>query len=130
MARTKRAGRPATAAPTSPPRRRRNAEIRSREHLTPAEVEAVARAAAKIGRHGPRDALLIRLAYRHGLRVSELVRLRWEQVDFAGGLLHVQRSKRGTPSTHPLGARETRELRRWRRPPTGRSSSRANALGP
>jgi integrase len=103
--------RPAPARPT-PPRRRPNAEVRGREHLTPAEVEALAAAAAKLGRHGPRDALMIRMAYRHGLRVSELVALRRDQLDLDNGLVHVRRSKGGLPSTHPLGGRELRELRR------------------
>jgi integrase len=44
---------------------------------------------------------MVLLAYRHGLRVSELVDLRWDQVEFASGTLHVRRVKRGTPSSHP-----------------------------
>jgi site-specific recombinase XerD len=43
---------------------------------------------------------MILVAYRHGLRVSELVDLRWDQVDFEAVVLHVRRVKRGTPSTH------------------------------
>src|ERR1019366_10257728 len=63
-----------------PPRRVTNLSRRSREHLTQAEVERLIAAAGKAGRHGVRDGTLILLAYRHGLRVSELVELRWEQV--------------------------------------------------
>jgi type 1 fimbriae regulatory protein FimB/type 1 fimbriae regulatory protein FimE len=103
---------PTPAGRSAPPARRPNAEVRGREHLTPAEVDALAGAAAKLGRHGPRDALMIRMAFRHGLRVSELVGLRRDQLDLDGGLLHVRRAKRGTPSTHPLGGAEIRELRR------------------
>jgi type 1 fimbriae regulatory protein FimB/type 1 fimbriae regulatory protein FimE len=55
------------------------------------------------------------LAYRHGLRVGELVALRWEQVDLTAGLLHVTRLKRGLPSTHPLRGPEIRALRRLQR---------------
>ncbi|MEM6559912.1 MAG: tyrosine-type recombinase/integrase, partial [Myxococcota bacterium] len=66
-------------------------------------------------RHGERDATMILVAYRHGLRVSELVNLRWEQVDFATGLLHVRRRKKGTPSTHPMGGQEIRSLRKLKR---------------
>src|SRR5437868_2847700 len=62
-----------------PPKRLRNAERRSREHLTPAEVEKIVKAAGRVGRHGHRDATLIQIAYRHGLRVSEVVVLRWDQ---------------------------------------------------
>ena len=57
------------------------------------------------------DAAMILLAYRHGLRVSELVALRREQVDLQQGLLHVRRRKNGTPSTHPLRGVEIRALR-------------------
>src|SRR5690606_32930164 len=60
-----------------PPIRRPNCEIRSREYLTGAEVSSLRAAAGKIGRHGHRDSTMILLAYRHGLRVSELVALRW-----------------------------------------------------
>jgi type 1 fimbriae regulatory protein FimB/type 1 fimbriae regulatory protein FimE len=95
-----------------PPRRRKNAESRGREHLTPAEVEALAEAAAKLGRFGARDATMIRLAYRHGLRATEVVNLRRDQLDLDGGRLHVRRAKRGVPSTHPLSGKEIRALRR------------------
>ena len=54
---------------------------------------------------------MILLAYRHGLRVSELIALRWEQVDLKQGLLYVKRKKNGTPSTHPLFGPELRALR-------------------
>src|SRR4051812_24087794 len=57
-----------------------------------------------------RDATMILLAYRHGLRVSELVGLRREQVDLRQGLLHVRRRKNGLPSTHPLRGPELRAL--------------------
>jgi integrase len=95
-----------------PPIRRPNSESRGREHLTPTEVEALASAAAKVGRHGARDALMIRMAFRHGLRVAELVSLRRDQVDLEAGVVHVRRVKGGLDSTHPLGGKEVRELRR------------------
>ncbi len=72
-------------------------------------------AAAKVGRYGHRDATLMLLAYRHGLRVSELVALRWDQVDFKAGLLHVNRAKNGIASVHPLRGPELRALRRLKR---------------
>jgi type 1 fimbriae regulatory protein FimB/type 1 fimbriae regulatory protein FimE len=53
--------------------------------------------------------------YRHGLRVSELIALRWDQVDLDAGLVHINRRKNGTPSTHPLGGTEIRALRRLKR---------------
>lgn len=91
-----------TNTPRLPPRRRRNIDLRSREYLTPDEVSDLIKAAASIGRYRLRDKSLILVSYRHALRVSELVALRWDQVDFTNKLLHVNRIKRGTPSLHPL----------------------------
>jgi integrase len=58
---------------------------------------------------------MILVAYRHGLRVSELVDLRWDQVDFSHGTMAVRRAKAGTPSTHPIRGDELRALRRLQR---------------
>ncbi len=99
----------------TPPLRIPNKERRSREYLTDKEVVALMDAARKTGRHGHRDATLILLAYRHALRVAELVALRWDQIDLAQGLLHVARAKNGTPSTHPLRGPEIRAIRRIQR---------------
>ena len=99
----------------APPRRLTNLERRSREHLTPAEVERLIVAAGKEGRHGLRDGTLVLIAYRHGLRVGELVALRWEQVDLPRGTLHVNRKKNGEAATHPLSGRELRALRQLKR---------------
>lgn len=98
-----------------PPRRRPNRERRTREYLTPQEVERLLDAAGDQGRYGQRDRTLLLLMYRHGLRVSEAVSLRWEQVDLKAGLLHVNRLKNGVASTHPLRGPELRALRRLRR---------------
>jgi len=107
--------------PAGPSRRQRNSERRPREYLTPAEVETLIAAAKNRGRYGHRDATMILVAYRHGLRVGELVALTWDQVDFGQKLLHVARLKRGVPSVHPLGGEELRALRRVRREqPEGR----------
>jgi len=98
-----------------PPPRRKNSEVRSREHLTPDEVDKLISTARSLGRHGHRDATLILLAYRHGLRVSELVALRWDMVDLKQGLLHVSRLKNGVTSTHPVRGPELRALRKLQR---------------
>ena len=68
-----------------PPPRKKNKDARSREYLTPDEVERLMVAAKSLGRHGHRDATLILIAYRHGLRVYELVALRWDMVDLSKG---------------------------------------------
>ena len=98
-----------------PPLRVKNADRRIREHLTQTEIDQLMDAARKTGRHGHRDASLILLGFRHGLRVSELVSLRWDQVDLSQGTLHVNRSKNGSASTHPLRGIEIRALRRLQR---------------
>lgn len=105
---------PTTVNRTVTPKRRPNAELRSREHLTETEVGGLIQA-AKRNRWGHRDSTMILAAWRHGLRVSELVDLRWDQIDFASATLHVRRVKQGTPSTHPIMGDELRALRRLQR---------------
>jgi len=64
------------------PNQRTYSEVRSREYLLPEEVDAMMKAIRKRGgRHAHRDSTLILRLYRHGLRVSEVAALRWEQVD-------------------------------------------------
>jgi integrase len=96
------------------PRRRKNAELRTREYLTDAEVGRLQKAATS-NRYGHRDATMILVAYRHGLRASELVDLRWDQIDFERATLAVRRAKKGTPATHPIRGDELRALRRLQR---------------
>jgi type 1 fimbriae regulatory protein FimB/type 1 fimbriae regulatory protein FimE len=111
---------PNTVKRTVTPKRRRNGDLRTREYLTETEVERLMKAATG-NRHGHRDATMILVAYRHGLRVSELVDLRWDQVDFRTATLHVRRAKQGTPSTHPIVGDELRALRRLQREQEPRS---------
>jgi integrase len=66
-------------------------------------------------RYGHRDATMILLAFRHGLRASELCTLRWDQIDLSHGRLHVSRRKNGVDSVHPLTGAELRALRRLQR---------------
>jgi type 1 fimbriae regulatory protein FimB/type 1 fimbriae regulatory protein FimE len=98
-----------------PPTRKPNSELRTREYLTPDEVDRLVAAVGASGRHRSRDQALLTLMYRHGLRVSEAVSLRWDQVDLKAGLLHVNRLKNGVPSTHPLRGPEIRRLRHLKR---------------
>jgi type 1 fimbriae regulatory protein FimE len=102
------------AAPTTANRTLRrlpNAAYRQREYLTEKEVERLIEAARRRGRNGPRDAAAILLAYRHGLRAQELCSLRWSQIDLRHGRLHVNRTKGGIESVHPLHGPELRALR-------------------
>jgi len=95
-----------------PPRRIKNSLLRTREYLSEHEIEKLRKAACNIGRHGHRDDTLIFLMFRHALRSSEAISLRWEQLDLTKGLFHVRRAKNGLPSTHPLRGPELRALRR------------------
>ena len=72
-------------------------------------------AARTSGRHRARDAAIILLMFRHGLRTAELVALRWHQVDLKAGYLDVQRVKRGHHATHPLRGPQLRLLRELQR---------------
>ena len=97
-----------------PPRHRPNVELRQREYLTEQEVDRLIAQAGK-NRWRTRDMCMVLLAYRHGLRVSELCALTWDQIEFNGGRLHVTRRKNGTPAVHPLAGRELRLLRKLQR---------------
>jgi integrase len=105
---------PITEKRTVMPKRAKNSDLRTREYLTEHEIEALM-AAARQNRYGHRDATMILIAFRHGLRASEVVDLRWDQVDFHRAVLHVRRVKQGTPSVHPLSGSEMRALRRLQR---------------
>jgi integrase len=85
-----------------------------RRYLTEDELERLIKAGRK-GRYGRRDATLMLLMARHGLRVTEAVDLRWDQIDFAKGHLHVRRLKGGINSVHPIQGDELRALRELRR---------------
>lgn len=89
-----------------------NKSRRSREHLTPAEVKKVIQFAGKVGRHCLRDSTMILVAYRHGLRVTELTALKWNQMDLKSAQFHVHRIKNGMDTTHPLYGPELRALRK------------------
>ena len=64
--------------------RKPNARLRTREYLTEAEVERLIKAASR-KRHGQRDATLLLVIFRHGLRASEACALRWADVDLERG---------------------------------------------
>jgi integrase len=99
----------------SVPMRPANSELRNREYLTPQEVERLTKEARQ-GRYGHRDATLILIAFRHGLRAFEICDLEWSQVEFGrSAALHVRRVKNGKAFVHPLRGDEIRALRELRR---------------
>ena len=104
----------ATENRTVTPLRRPNAELRPREHLTEHEIDKLVEA-AKGNRWGQRDTTMILIAFRHGLRASELCGLQWSDVEFETGTLHLRRAKGGTTATHPLLGDELRALRSLKR---------------
>ena len=73
-----------------------------RRYLTEREVERLMDCARKHGRYGHRDATMILVAYRHGLRASEVCDLQWQQIELSEGRLHVHRVKNGISSVHPI----------------------------
>src|SRR5262249_2870494 len=83
---------------TVTPRRPRNADLREREYLTPKEVDRLQDAARKHSRYGHRDATAILIAYRRGLRASELCELTWNMIELDSGRIHVRRAKNGVDS--------------------------------
>jgi type 1 fimbriae regulatory protein FimE len=85
---------------------------RAKHHKFPteAQVEALAKAA-----RNHRDRTMIMTAYRHGLRVSELVSLKWDQIDLEAATMRIYRAKHGRDATHPIPGSELRELRRLKR---------------
>ena len=87
---------------------------RRRDYLTAHELELCLKA-AKQGRHGVRDYAMVLLAYRHGLRVSELVGMRLDQLDWSTAHLWVARQKGSLSTQHPLDGDELRALRAWLR---------------
>ncbi len=78
------------------PVRPANAALRQREYLTAMEVDKLMAEARRGGRYGQRDAALILIGYRHGLRAAEIADLEWSQVEFGrNATLHVRRAKNG-----------------------------------
>ena len=105
----------AKKARPQPPQKPKNIDQRKREYLSDSEVEQLMKAARGQGRHGLRDETLILIMFRHGLRVSEIIALRWEQVDLKKGHLYVNRLKNGLPSIHPIRGIELRAFRQLQR---------------
>ena len=83
-----------------------------RKHLTPPEVERLL-SATKGTRTAERDHALILLAFRHGLRASEVTALQLSDVDLESRQIHVRRLKGGLSMSQPMKADEIRSIRSW-----------------
>jgi type 1 fimbriae regulatory protein FimB/type 1 fimbriae regulatory protein FimE len=89
--------------------------IRPREHLTEREIDKLMTTARQDSRYGHRDATAILVAFKHGLRASELCALEWDQIDLTRKTIRIHRVKSGDPATHYLSNSELRALRRLQR---------------
>ncbi len=98
----------------TPPKRQSNDSMRTREYLTSTEITHLINSMQR-DRFQQRNQTLLLLMFRHALRVSEAVTLKWEQVDFVHSRVHVKRIKNGLPSIHPLSGQELRALRQLQR---------------
>ena len=99
------------------PVRPSNKDLRptEREYLTEPEVGKLI-AAAKDSRNAHRDATVIMVLVRHGLRAGECCDLEWSQIEMnKNAVMHVRRAKNGTPSVHPIRGDELRALRQLQR---------------
>ena len=91
-----------------------NKDVRPREYLTESEIDMLVKAARTSGRHQLRDSMLILVGFVHGFRVSELINLKWAQINFDEQTVYVERLKNGKRSIHPMIASEIRGLRKLR----------------
>jgi type 1 fimbriae regulatory protein FimB len=89
-----------------------DAHERRRDFLGEAEIAALLDAARR-GRHGARDHLLILMMYRHGLRVSEAIALRREDANLKEARLWIARLKNGLSVEQPIAGDELRAIKRW-----------------
>jgi len=96
--------------PTVAAGRKKNEAYRACEYLTETQINQLLEAAGK-SRNPVRDRLLILLAYRHALPVSELVDVKVEQIDLKAATIHIRRAKNGTPGIHGLQGDEVRLIR-------------------
>lgn len=86
-----------------------------RIYLTQHEIDQLVESAKHIGRYGSRDALLITMAYNHGLRVTELIDLKWNDINWQSAHIHIDRIKDSNESVQPINGSELRQLRALRK---------------
>jgi site-specific recombinase XerD len=85
-----------------------------RNFLTELEIKRLLDSARR-GRHGTRDYLIVLMAYRHGLRVSELVDIRLRDLDLDAARFHVRRKKGSLSTIQPIEGDELRAIRAYLR---------------
>lgn len=88
--------------------RAKNDELRGKRHLNTQEVDLVGQAIRASSRYADRDELMVLMAFHHGLRVGELVNLKWQHVNVKSTQVAVKRLKNGIDTTHPIAVK--REL--------------------
>ena len=99
-----------SAAHSTPPRHLKHTGRRF--WLEPTEVDRLRKAAAKLGRYGQRDTTMILIGYRHGLRVSELVAVRWENINLEERTIWVNRLKGSKSGLHTMERDEVTALKK------------------
>jgi type 1 fimbriae regulatory protein FimB/type 1 fimbriae regulatory protein FimE len=95
-----------------PPVKQKPDGPKTRLYLTEFEVNKLIAAAKSVGRLGNRDSTMILLAFRHGMRCTEIVNLQWDQIQLDIAAIEMRRAKRGTPAMHELTRLEIRALKK------------------
>lgn len=114
-------GRVSVPEKSAPPRRQNNKHTREHEWITYDEFKAIRAAAASTGRNGHRDALMISMAFRHGLRTVELVNMEWSSINLERRTYVVHRAKKGQDTTHDLTKDEVKALKELEPDPAKRT---------
>jgi site-specific recombinase XerD len=94
-----------------------NASLRDREYLLESEITRLL-TAAKANKDiflATRNHLIILLSYRHGLRISEMIGLKWEQIELEEARIHIKRLKGSNSGVHPMAADECRLVAKLRK---------------
>ena len=93
--------------------RKANDELRGKRHLTKSEIDQTCKAIRKGARHPDRDELMVLVAFVHGLRVSELLNIKWQHIRLNDHQISIKRLKNGIDNVHNIANK--RELMLIRR---------------
>jgi type 1 fimbriae regulatory protein FimB len=86
---------------------------RKREYLTQDEIDKLLATSKRASRNPERDYCMLLLAFRHGLRVSELCSLKLSDIDLENKIFHVRRLKGCDHGVHDFYNGETQAIRAW-----------------